>query len=113
MTDADLEICARAALSRDFDPVHWDDAPEWRRIAARAVAKAALDTNNPDFTRMAWFECMCQQGWRWDKTFDEQKKTHPGIVAGELTPGGSRHWLAVVSHVRDIGRSFNIRMLGP
>jgi hypothetical protein len=105
--------CAKAALKADFDPVPWEDAPVWRRNAAYAVADAALNTNNPDFTRMAWFESVVSQGWRWDRVFDEQKKTSPGIVTGELTGGGTKHWLNVVKQVRDVGRRLGVRMLGP
>lgn len=113
-TDYDaLEACARAALDADFDSIPWDDAPFWRRHAAAAVAKAALDTNNPDFTRSAWFLAMTQMGWRWDKFLDETQKTHPGIVAGELTRSGSKHWENVVKQVRDVGRGLGVRMLGP
>jgi hypothetical protein len=111
--DAAFTECAKAALKYDFDPVPWEDAPPWRKTAMYAVADAALNTNNPDFTRMAWFESMCAQGWRWDRLLDEQKKTHPGIVAGELTHGGTRHWLFVIKQVREVGRSLGVRMLGP
>jgi len=105
--------CAKAALAADFDPVPWDEAPAWRQNAACAVADAALNTNSPDFTRSAWYECMTSHGWRWDKVLDEQKKTHPGIVVGELTRGGSKHWENVVMQVRDVGRRLGVRMLGP
>jgi hypothetical protein len=111
--DEYFTACAKAALENDFDPVPWADAPDWRRVAAYAVADAALNTNNPDFTRSAWFLAMTMQGWRWDRVFDEQKKTHPGIVEGELTRGGSKHWENVVAAVRAVGRGLGVRMLGP
>jgi hypothetical protein len=111
--DEYFTACAKAALEHDFDPVPWLDAPHWRRETAYAVAEAALNTNNPDFTRSAWFLAMTLMGWRWDKTFDEQKKTHPGIVAGELTRSGSKHWENIVKQVRDVGRSLGVRMTGP
>lgn len=114
MSDFDaLEACARAALAADFDPVPWEDAPVWRRLAAAAVSKACLDTGNPDFARSAWFLQMTTMGWRWDRHFNEAQKTHPGIVAGELTRSGSKHWENVVKQVRDIGRARGVRMLGP
>lgn len=114
MIDLDaLESCARAALAADFDPVPWKDAPVWRRLAAVAVSKACLETGSPDFARSAWFLQMTSAGWRWDKTFSERYKTHPGIVEGELTRSGSKHWENVVKQVRDVGRRLGVRMLGP
>lgn len=104
LSDHALEQAARAALAADFDPVPWDDAPEWRRRAARAVAKAAMDTGSPDHTRSAWYLEMTLMGWRWSKTLDEVAKTHPGIVEGELTRGGTRHWENVVKAVREAVR---------
>lgn len=111
--DEYFTACAKAALAHDFDPVTWEAAPVWRREAAYAVADAALNTNNPDFARSAWFLAMTLMGWRWDRTFDEQKKTHPGIVEGELTRGGSKHWEIVVREVRAVGRRLGVRMTGP
>ena len=107
-----LEACTRAALAADFDPVPWEDAPVWRRHAALAVALAALNTNNPDHTRAAWVTEMCNQGWRWSQEFNEQQKTSPGIVFGELTRSGTNHWLAVIKAVREVGKARGVRMLG-
>lgn len=111
--DTAFTACAREALAADFDAVLWDSAPEWRRRVAYAVAEAALDTNNPDYARMAWTTEMVALGWRWDRELDEAKKTHPGIVMGELTRGGTRHWLGVVKRVRDVARPLGVRMIGP
>jgi hypothetical protein len=105
--------CAKAALAADFDPVPWETAPRWRQLAAYAVADAALNTANPDFTRSAWFLEMTTQGWRWDHVFDEAKKTHPGIVTGELTRGGVKHWQNVIDRVREVGQRLGVRMLDP
>jgi len=111
--DEYFTTCAKAALEHDFDPVPWTEAPDWRRVAAYAVADAALNTGSPDFTRSAWFLAMTLQGWRWDRVLDEEKKTHPGIVEGELTRSGSKHWENVVKQVRDVGRLHGVRMTGP
>ena len=108
-----LEACSRAALAAYFDPVPWEEAPTWRRKAALAVALAALNTNNPDQARAAWTTEMCSQGWRWSQELDEAQKTHPGIVFGELTRGGTKHWCGVVEAVRRVGRERGVRMLGP
>lgn len=109
----DFVLCAMAALAADFDPVAWDDAPEWRQEAAAAVARAALDTGgNPDFVRMAWFTKMVELGWKWGHSLDEQAMTHPGIVVGELTRGGTKHWLEVCRTVRDVARARHVRMTG-
>lgn len=113
LDDPGFLACAREALAADFDAPTWDNAPEWRRRAAAAVAEAALDTNNPDFARSAWTHEMCAMGWRWDREVDEARKTHPGIVFGELTRGGTRHWLSVVRRVRLVGIHHGLRMLGP
>lgn len=107
-----LEACSRAALAADFDPVPWEEAPTWRRKAALAVALAALNTNNPDHTRAAWTHEMCEMGWRWSQELNEQQKTHPGIVFGELTKGGTKHWLGVIKTVREVGKARGVRMLG-
>lgn len=111
--DEYFTACAKAALAADFDPVPWEEAPDWRRVAAYAVADACLNTGSPDFARSAWFLAMTMQGWRWDRTLDEAQKTHPGIVEGELTRGGSKHWENVVKQVREVGRDLGVRMLGP
>jgi hypothetical protein len=111
--DAAFTACAKVALLNDFDPLEWDDAPSWRQEAAFAIAEAALDTNNPDATRAAWFTKMVEMGWKWDRFLDVEKKTHPGIVTGELTRGGSKHWENVVKLVRVCGRAGGVRMLGP
>lgn len=113
LPDLGLAACAQTALAADFDPVPWEEAASWRRQAALAVAVAALNTNSPDHTRSAWYEFMTARGWRWDSVLDEQKKTHPGIVVGELTRAGSIHWENVVKQVRNIGRQHGVRMLGP
>lgn len=113
LADPGFLACVQEALAADFDSMPWDDAPEWRRRAAAAVAESALDTNNPDFARCAWTTEMCSMGWRWDREVDEVRKTHPGIVFGELTRGGTVHWLRVVSRVREVGRKLDVRMLGP
>jgi hypothetical protein len=105
--------CAKAALEHDFDSVPWEDAQHWRREAAYAVADAALNTNNPDQARSAWLLTMTMQGWRWDKVLDEQQKTHPGVVFGELTGGGTKHWANVVAQVRQKARELGVRMTGP
>lgn len=106
-----LEACSRTALATDFDPVPWEEAPTWRRKAALAVALAALNTNNPDQTRAAWVTEMVAQGWRWSQEYDEAKKTSPGIVYGELTGGGTKHWLNVIKAVREVGKAHGVRML--
>lgn len=111
--DDAFTACAKAALANDFDPVSWDDARDWRRATAYAVAEAALDSNNPDYARSAWTLTMTQLGWRWDREFNETLKTHPGIVFGELTRGGTTHWLHVIKAIRDVGRRLGVRMLGP
>lgn len=108
----DLEACAKAALAADFDPVPWDEAPRWRQFTSIAVAKAALETGNPDFVRSAWTLEMTKLGWRWEQTFDEARKTHPGIVFGELTSPGTRHWMGVIKAVREVGKARGMRMLG-
>jgi hypothetical protein len=105
--------CAKAALAADFDPVPWDEAPRWRQLAAYAVADAALNTNNPDHTRAAWVTEMVAQGWRWSQEYDETKKTSSGIVFGELTGGGTKHWINVVRCVREVGKRLGVRMLEP
>jgi hypothetical protein len=105
--------CAKAALAADFDPVPWDEAPEWRRRAAYAAAEGALDTNNPSFARSAWVLEMTIQGWRWSQTFDESLKTHPGIVFGELTRGGFKHWQNVVDRVREVAKTHAVPMIDP
>ena len=111
--DEPFTACAKAALENDFDPVPWAEAPDWRRTAAYAVADAALNTNNPDFARSAWFLAMTSQGWRWDRVYDEEKKTHPGLIVGELTGGGTKHWANVVAQVRKVGRLQGVLMTGP
>lgn len=105
LTPEQLTHCARAALSADFDPVAWESAPEWRRQAAEAVARAALLSKSPDQIRAAWLTQMVAMGWRWDRELDEQKKTHPGIVTGDLTGGGTRHWNNVIAQVRQAAQS--------
>jgi hypothetical protein len=114
MTAADqLELCAREALAADFDAVPWDEAPEWRRLVAFEVARSALNSTSPDKARESWFNEMVRQGWRWDRALDEKAKTHPGIIAGELTRGGTKHWQNVVDRVRAIARRVGARMTGP
>ncbi len=109
--DAGLEACAKAALAADFDPVPWDEAPRWRQFVSIAVAKAALDTGSPDHTRAAWTLEMTTMGWRWAPIFDEAQKTHPGIVFGELTGPGTRHWMSVIKAVREEGKKHGMWML--
>lgn len=109
--DDALEACARAALTADFDPVPWDEAPAWLCQVMTAVARAALDMNSPDHARSAWFLEMTKMGWRWDREFNEQRKTHPGIRDGDLTAGGTKHWCEVVRRVREVGREHGVRML--
>lgn len=111
-TRESVEACARAALAADFDPVPWDEAPTWRKLAAAAVAEAALATNHPDHTRAAWTLEMTKLGWRWSQAFDEAQKTHPGIVYGELTRGGTVHWCNVIKAVRAVGKQYGMWMVG-
>lgn len=110
--EENLEACAKAALGADFDPMPWDDAPRWRQFAAYAVAKAVIATGHPDHVRSAWVLEMVTQGWRWSQALDEKAKTHPGIVFGELTRGGTVHWMNVVKAVREVGKARGVRMFG-
>jgi len=115
VTPDDLEALGRVALAADFDSVPWEEAPEWRREAARAVAKAAVSTfkvSACEIVRSAWTNAMCSMGWRWDRVFDEKAKTHPGIVFGELTRGGVKHWMNVVDLVRAAARERGVRLTG-
>lgn len=107
------DACAGVALETDFDPVPWASAPEWRKSVAHAVARAALNTTSPDVVRAAWFTEMTRMGWKWGREIDEDAKTHPGIVMGELTRGGALHWENVITRVRQMGRTVNARMTGP
>jgi len=104
---------AQVALAHDFDPVRWDEAPDWRRIAMVAVARAALGASGlsrADHARSAWFLSMTLQGWRWGRMLDERERTHPGVVEGDLTSGGTRHWTTLVDAVRDAARAAGVRM---
>lgn len=107
-----VEACARAALEADFDPVPWDQAPAWRRKAAEAVARSAIEQGTPDHARAAWLASMVEQGWRWGHVLDERAMTHPGVKDGELTRGGTAHWTNVVRQVRIAAAEYGVRVTG-
>lgn len=114
MTDDQLQALAMLALEHDFDPVPWDEAPAWRRTAMAAAARAAVETSAltvADNARSAWFLSMTMQGWRWGHVLDERERTHPGIVTGELTRGGTAHWHALAVAVRERARVMGVRVM--
>jgi hypothetical protein len=115
MTDEDLDALAQAALTADFDPVPWDEAPDWRRIPARRIAEAAVASSGlsaAEHARSAWTLAMTTLGWYWGREIDEKAKRHPGIVYGELTRGGVAHWTGVVEAVRAVARQRGVRLTG-
>ncbi len=115
MTDADLDALAAVVLAHDFDPLPWEDAPEWRRSVSRAVARAAVGCSGlscAEHARGAWTLEMTKMGWGWGPTLDTRVKSHPGIVFGELTRGGVRHWTTVVDATRAEARKRGLRITG-
>ena len=115
MTDGQLTVLAKAALSRDHEPVPWDSAPEWRRAAMAAVARAAIGAcgmGRADHAFSAWLLSMTTLGWRWGHVFSEAERTHPGIITfqGGLNAGDTRHWNGVVDAVRDTARVLGVRV---
>lgn len=115
MTAEDLDALAAVALARDFDPVPWDEAPEWRRVPARRIAEAAVACSGlscAEHARSAWTLAMTTLGWSWGPVVDVVGKRHPGVVFGELTRGGVRHWNGVVDAVRAEARKRGLRLTG-
>jgi hypothetical protein len=113
--EASLGALARVALSRDHDPVPWDDAPEWRRVAMAAVARAALGAcglSRADHAFSAWLLSMTTSGWGWGRSFDEKERTHPGILAfaGGLPAGEAKHWTVLVDAVRAEAKVLGVRI---
>lgn len=105
MRDEQLEALARVALANDLEPIQWEDAPEWRRSAMIAVARAAVGASGlsrADHAFSAWLLSMTVSGWKWGRDFDERECTHPGIVMfrGGLPRGDSTHWTRLVDAVR-------------
>jgi hypothetical protein len=115
MTDEDLEALARVALAQDFDPVPWEDAPAWRQIVSKRIAESAVRSSGmgrAEQARSAWTLAMTTMGWSWAREVDEVNKKHPGVVMGELTTGGVRHWNNVVDAIRDEARLRGLRLTG-
>lgn len=116
MTEEDQEALGRVALAHDFDPVPWEEAPEWRKTVARKVAVAACHTDaklgGADHVRSAWTLTMTEMGWKWGRVVDESTREHPGIIYGELSQSGVRHWNSVIRAVRDEARRRSVRLTG-
>lgn len=105
MRNDQLEVIARAALAHDVDPVPWEAAPEWRRTAMTAVALAAIGASGlsrADHAFSAWLLSLTTSGWKWGPGFDEQERTHPGIIThgGGLPRVDTTRWTALVDAVR-------------
>lgn len=115
MTDDQLAALAEVALSKDRDPVPWLAAPEWRRAAMTAAARAAIGAiglSRADHAFSAWLLSVTTSGWKWGHSFDEKERTHPGILtyAGGLPDGDSRHWTTLVDAVRAEAKTLGVRI---
>lgn len=115
MTNQDLDALAAVVLANDFEPLTWEEAPDWRRVTAQQVAKASIaccGLSCAEHARSAWTLAMTTLGWGWGPTLDVAAKRHPGIVFGELTQGGVRHWTGVVDAVRSEAKRRGVRVTG-
>lgn len=105
MTNGQLVLLAKVALSKDHDPVPWDKATAWRRTAMTMVALAAIGASGlsrADHAFSAWLLSMTTSGWKWGPSFDERECTHPGIISFSegLPRTDTMHWTTLVDAVR-------------
>lgn len=115
MTDEDLEALARVALANDYEPVPWEEAPVWRQTVSKRIAESAVQfpgLSRAEQARSAWTLAMTTMGWSWGREANEATMQHPGVVTGELTTGGVRHWNKVVDAIRDEARRRGVRLTG-
>jgi hypothetical protein len=115
MTDDQLAALAEVALSKDHDPVPWHAAPEWRRAAMAAVARASIGAcglSRADHAFSAWLLSVTTSGWKWGHSFDEKERTHPGILTygGGLPGWDFRHWTTLVDAVRAEAKAIGVRI---
>ncbi|MGB0718229.1 MAG: RyR domain-containing protein [Alphaproteobacteria bacterium] len=66
----------------------WHNAPDWQ--IESAIKGVIFSIENPDSTpedsHKSWFDQKEKDGWRYGKYKDEQKKTHPCMVAYAALP---------------------------
>lgn len=76
----------------DFSQKPWGQAPDWQKDSAYRGVRLHLE--NPDATEetshVAWMKEKHADGWIYGEEKDEQKKTHPCMVAFDLLPADQR-----------------------
>ena len=72
----------------DFSQPTWEEAPEWQKSSAINGVQFHLD--NPDASPSAshdsWLKQKEEEGWKYGKVKDAEKKEHPCFVPYEELP---------------------------
>lgn len=74
--------------NNDFTQKEWDNAAEWQRESA--IKGVVFRLKNPKAKESAqhdaWMKDKINAGWKYGKTKDENKKTHPCLVPFSKLP---------------------------
>lgn len=67
----------------DMSHAKWENAPAWQQDSAIAGVRAHVEsklTMTPEDSHLSWLKQKMADGWKYGKTKDADKKTHPCYV---------------------------------
>ena len=71
----------------DDSQLAWEDAPKWQRDSAMSGVILHMDNDiGPETSHISWMAQKESDGWKYGKTKDANKKTHPCMVPFEELP---------------------------
>lgn len=66
----------------DMSQPKWEEAPAWQRESARmGVDLHLMGDFGPEASHISWMRQKLDEGWRYGKVKDAEKKEHPCIMA--------------------------------
>lgn len=74
------------AMGDDSQP-DWKDAPDWQKNSAIEGVKLHLEDDiGPGASHEAWMKLKLEEGWKYGKKKDPEKKEHPCLVPFDKLP---------------------------
>ena len=72
----------------DLSQPKWNDAPEWQKESAINGVKYHFNTNptKPEDSHNSWLKEKLENGWKYGRVKDPDKKEHPCCVPYEKLP---------------------------
>jgi hypothetical protein len=78
------------SIGDDSQPA-WEDAPDWQKNSARAGVRFHMGGDrSPSESHESWYKQKKEEGWKYGKKKDPEKKTHPCMVEYDKLPPEQR-----------------------